>query len=210
MSVIRRCPSCGTTQAISGDCEACHEAEVRYYCTNHTPGVWLDGTSCPHCGARLGAAPRPKSTAPPPPVRRPAPAPVPPRPRATGAPPPKATPPFAPSSPPPAPSSPPPAPSWPPPLPSPSTWDVARGPTTLEDAATETRSRRTSPWLLMLEGLLRARAARRAPDRPAPSMARSLPGCLLRFLVLAIVLFLALVAAIFLFGSALLRGDAPY
>jgi hypothetical protein len=218
MSVTRRCPSCGTTQAISGDCQACHEAEVRYYCTNHTPGVWLDGTSCPHCGSRLGAAPRAKSTAPPPPVRRPAPAPVPPRPRGSGAPPPpKATPPFAPSSPPPALSSPPPAlsspppaPSSPPPAPSPSAWDMKRTTTTLEHAAIETHPARTSPWQLMLEGVLRARAARRAPDRPAASTARGLSGCLLRLLVIAIVLFLALIAALFSFGSALLTGQLPY
>ena len=210
MSVIRRCPSCGTTQAISGDCEACHEAEVRYYCTNHTPGVWLDGTSCPHCGSRLGA-PRGKSTAPPPPVRRPAPAPVAPRPRGSVAPTPaKATPPFAPSSPPPAPSSPPFVPSSPPPAPSPSPWDRGIATTALEDAAIETHSPRLSPWQLLLEGVLRARAARRVPDRPAAGVGRSLSGCLLRLLVIAIVLFLAVVAALFLFGSALLRGDAPY
>ena len=84
------------------------------------------------------------------------------------------------------------------------------GTTTLEDGAVETHSARTSPWQLLLEGVLRARAARRAPDRPATGMARRLSGCLLRLLVIAIVLFLALIAAIFLFGSALLRGQAPY
>ena len=40
--VVLRCPSCGTTTAASGECEACREAQVRYYCTNHTPGRWLE------------------------------------------------------------------------------------------------------------------------------------------------------------------------
>lgn len=54
MSVVIRCPSCGTTQASPGECDACHEAQVRYFCTNHTPGVWLDGRTCPQCGAGFG------------------------------------------------------------------------------------------------------------------------------------------------------------
>ena len=40
--VVLRCPSCGTTRAAPGECDACHEAQVRYYCTNHTPGRWLE------------------------------------------------------------------------------------------------------------------------------------------------------------------------
>lgn len=195
MSVTRRCPNCGTTQATSGDCEACHEAEVRYYCTNHTPGVWLDGTSCPHCGSRLGAPPRGKSTAPPPPVRRPVPAAVPARPRGTGAAtPPRTTPPFAPSSPPPA-----------PPVPA---WDTRT--TTLEETAVEAYSARPSPLQWLLEAALRARAARREPARVGAGPARNLAGCLLRLLVIGTLLFLALVAALFVFGSTLLRGNAPY
>jgi len=58
MSVVQRCPSCGTTKATSGECEACHEAQVRYFCTNHTPGLWLDAGTCPSCGARFGEPPR--------------------------------------------------------------------------------------------------------------------------------------------------------
>lgn len=54
MSVILRCPNCGTTKATSGECEGCHEAEVRYFCTNHTPGRWLGASTCPECGARFG------------------------------------------------------------------------------------------------------------------------------------------------------------
>ncbi|MET0411708.1 MAG: hypothetical protein ABW217_10455 [Polyangiaceae bacterium] len=54
MSVVQRCPSCGTTAAASGECEACHEADVRYFCSNHEPGLWLDAATCPSCGARFG------------------------------------------------------------------------------------------------------------------------------------------------------------
>lgn len=64
MSVVQRCPQCGTTKATAGECKACHEAQVRYFCTNHTPGLWLDGSTCPKCGARFGASPV-RSSAPP-------------------------------------------------------------------------------------------------------------------------------------------------
>ena len=52
--VLIRCPNCGTTQAALGECDACREAQVRYFCTNHDPGRWLDGPACPACGARYG------------------------------------------------------------------------------------------------------------------------------------------------------------
>jgi hypothetical protein len=52
--VVLRCSNCGTVQASTGECEACHEAQVRYFCTNHEPGRWLDGPSCPDCRARFG------------------------------------------------------------------------------------------------------------------------------------------------------------
>lgn len=51
---VLRCPNCGTTQRAAGECEACHEAQVRWYCPNHTPGLWLDSAVCPECGARAG------------------------------------------------------------------------------------------------------------------------------------------------------------
>ena len=57
--VVLRCPSCGTTRAAPGECDACHEAQVRYYCTNHTPGRWLDSRSCPQCGSQFGVPDRP-------------------------------------------------------------------------------------------------------------------------------------------------------
>ena len=69
MSVVQRCPNCGTTQAGAGECEACHEAKVRYFCTNHEPGIWLAGPTCPVCEARAVApapmpAPRPRARPP--------------------------------------------------------------------------------------------------------------------------------------------------
>jgi len=57
--VVLRCSNCGTVQAAESPCEACHEGPVRYYCTNHDPGRWLEGPSCGACGARFGEAPRP-------------------------------------------------------------------------------------------------------------------------------------------------------
>ena len=52
--VVLRCPNCGTTQSALGECDACHEAKVRHFCTNHTPGQWLQTPSCPKCGAQFG------------------------------------------------------------------------------------------------------------------------------------------------------------
>ncbi|HEU0134820.1 MAG TPA: hypothetical protein VFR28_08350 [Allosphingosinicella sp.] len=66
--VVLRCPNCGTVQPSGGECEACREAPVRYFCTNHDPGVWLDSSACPRCGARFGD-PAPAREAPPPPER---------------------------------------------------------------------------------------------------------------------------------------------
>jgi hypothetical protein len=54
MSVVLRCPTCGTTQGDAGECEACSEGEVRYFCTNHEGGVWLNGPVCGSCGAKFG------------------------------------------------------------------------------------------------------------------------------------------------------------
>jgi len=67
--VARRCPTCGTTQNHPGECEACSEGEVRYFCSNHSPGLWLDDPVCKTCGARFGDAPRKR----PEPTRRAAP-----------------------------------------------------------------------------------------------------------------------------------------
>jgi hypothetical protein len=62
--IVLRCPNCGTVQSAEGECEACREAPVRYFCTNHVPGIWVDSPSCPQCGARFGE-PAPAREAPP-------------------------------------------------------------------------------------------------------------------------------------------------
>ena len=64
MSVVLRCPNCGTTQGHTGECEACSEGEVRYFCTNHDEGLWLDGPACNRCGAKFGDRPREAKKAP--------------------------------------------------------------------------------------------------------------------------------------------------
>ena len=33
------------------------QAQVRYFCTNHEPGIWLTGPTCPQCAARSAHAP---------------------------------------------------------------------------------------------------------------------------------------------------------
>lgn len=68
--VALRCPNCGTTQSGPGECDACHEAAVRYFCANHNPGRWLDGPACPSCGARFGEV-RPAPRVPPTPPSAP-------------------------------------------------------------------------------------------------------------------------------------------
>lgn len=59
--VVLRCPNCGTTKSSSGECEACHEAQVRYFCMSHNPGLWLDGPRCGQCGAVFGKRSLPAS-----------------------------------------------------------------------------------------------------------------------------------------------------
>jgi len=68
--VVLRCPNCGTTQAGPGECDACHEAQVRYFCTNHNPGQWLTAPKCPQCGAQFGVAETARRAPPPPPRPR--------------------------------------------------------------------------------------------------------------------------------------------
>ena len=83
--VVLRCPNCGTSTSTAGECHACHDGQVRYYCTNHQPGVWLEAPSCSQCGAKFGdpvrapkrptppltpSRPSPPLATPAPPVRR--------------------------------------------------------------------------------------------------------------------------------------------
>lgn len=55
--VVLRCPACGTTQSHPGECDACSEGEVRFFCSNHTPGRWVDAPVCGGCGAKFGESP---------------------------------------------------------------------------------------------------------------------------------------------------------
>ena len=75
-AVVLRCPNCGTTRATPGECDACHDAAVRYHCTNHAPGRWLDGPACPACGSAFGDPPRPAPRPPTGGTRTPAPPPA--------------------------------------------------------------------------------------------------------------------------------------
>ena len=70
--VVLRCRNCGTTQATPGECEACHEGDVQYFCPNHSPGRWLDEPACSACGAMPGVPGRTERV-----PARPAPAPPP-------------------------------------------------------------------------------------------------------------------------------------
>jgi hypothetical protein len=68
--VVLRCANCGTTQDSAGECQACHEQQVQFYCTRHTPGLWLKTPVCAQCGAQFGKddspPPRRPSASPPP------------------------------------------------------------------------------------------------------------------------------------------------
>lgn len=62
--VALRCPKCGTTQSHTGECDACYGGQVRYFCSNHNPGLWLDEPVCKECGSKFGEAPSKRSAPP--------------------------------------------------------------------------------------------------------------------------------------------------
>jgi hypothetical protein len=186
--VVLRCPSCGTTKAAPGECDACHEAEVRYYCTNHTPGRWLDSSTCPQCGSQFGVPERRPAAPPSPPARprRPAPAPVAPAPTPSPAP----TRPKRRYTP------------WPPGGP----WDRRPAP----DEETEARLRRDpfrDALARRLPDLLteaaRARRSAEAPDMPPVGMAAA--GCLRAVLLIALFFMLALFGLSMILGGAMIQ-----
>jgi hypothetical protein len=193
--VVRRCPNCGTTRATPGECDACHEAQVRYFCTNHTPGLWLDARTCPKCGARFGdPARRPSALAPATPVRAPAPTPA------------RTPPPASPVAP-------------HPPYTRASLPDSGAGlwssrerlPPADEEDLEPRPAAPMALWQQLLRAAVRARHIRsRAAPRRALAIGRGLGGCLIRSVLLMIFLFIALVTALFLFGGPLLRGFFPY
>ena len=182
-SVVLRCPNCGTTRATPGPCEACHAAEVRPYCTNHTPGLWLDGPACPQCGARLGEPDRPA------PAPRPAPRPgVSPPPRRPAAP--RAAP----------------RPERREEAPEEEIFFDPRGArgrpvTSLQDllrAAVQARARG---------------GARLPPDsgpREDAPRVKSPGGCFVRFVFLMVFLFLAMVGGMMVLGGSVLRLFVPF
>jgi hypothetical protein len=179
--VVLRCPNCGTRADGGGECDACHEAAVRYFCTNHDPGSGWRAAPARAAGARFGeAAPAPK------------PAPAPPRPAARPAAP-RAEPEFRPTPSRPRPTRDPwgPGGATPPRADMPSSVDA-------EAAARK--------WLEMLEGLSRRPSGR---DRgggfervPAP---RPRGGCIGRLLVLLLTLLALAIIVPVLVGGALLQ-----
>lgn len=191
MSVVLRCPSCGTTRAMPGECEACHEAEVRYFCTNHTPGLWLASPGCLECGAIFGEAKRSPSSMP---VARPSL----PAARSTA---PSIRPSAAPAierraPPPPARRH---APSGPPRVAR--AWRPAP-----ELADPEPSAPGLAPWQRLLGEVLRARAMTRSTASYRAPLARgSTGGCLRRVLWMVLFVFFALVAAVVYFGRALMH-----
>ena len=224
--ILLRCPNCGTTRASPGECEACHEAAVRYYCTNHTPGLWLDTGACPQCGARWGSPDTARGTGGRSPVGRSIP------PRAA-----PATPAAAPSRPrsrPPTASvpdrgrradeprasvrrgeGPPPSPDRGP-VRTPGSRGEHRPPADMGDSPGEPPVRITS-WQDMLEAMM---AGSRAPRRGRPPLTPSsdhpgsyrgerprsgLGGCLVRLVMFALFLALVTVGGLVAFGASMLQ-----
>ena len=189
--VVLRCPNCGTTTASPGECQACHNDEVRYYCTNHTPGLWLNAPKCPECGAALGDPGRPP--APPPRVRRPTP-------------PPAASPGRK---------------RFMPPLPEGASrpWVRRTKPPDRDDGAAPRYGRgerpdpRIASWLDLLgEAASRARRVR-AEATPIPDTAKvgmALGGCLMRAVFMMVLLFTAFLVFSLLFGGLLFQGFGIY
>jgi rubredoxin len=188
--VLLRCPNCGTTKSSFGECEACHEAQVRYYCTNHTPGQWLEAPKCTLCGAVFGRAspgPAPSPIPAPRPERGPtraAPAPTRPAPRA--------------------------------PRPDGSRIrdrddsDRHRAEPGRRDTEEPRELRRGGGVLLpSLEEILRAAARRRVPREPAPEReavpVRRGMGCFTRLLLMALFFILSLVASLFVTAGSVFQ-----
>lgn len=188
--VLLRCPNCGTTKASFGECEACHEAQVRYFCTNHSPGQWLESPKCTLCGAVFGRVS---------PAPSPSPSPMPgPRPERSPSP-------AGPASTRPAPRTPRPDGSrsrrredgdW---------HGEAPGP---RDMAEPPELRRGGGVLLPgLEEILRAAARRRVPrepEREAVPVRRGM-GCLTRLLLMALFFILSLVASMFVTAGSIFQ-----
>jgi hypothetical protein len=192
--VILRCPHCGTSKAAPGECDACHEAQVRYYCTNHKPGRWLDASACPQCGARFGDPVRPAA--------RPVPPAAPPRPRTT-------TPTAARPR-----SDPPPSPSGTRARP----WgrrERERSPTPdlgASDESAPLRDVRTERMLELLRAASRAGRMSRGGTYTTggPPVGAALGGCLMRFVIFAIFLLVVFFLTLSLLGGSLFQMFGVY
>ena len=196
-SVILRCPNCGTTRSSLGECEACHESQVRYYCVNHTPSLWLDAKNCSACGARFGETPPPPPKAPAPALTRRPPAAAPPqRPKAASSP--RSMPARRPVS-----------------GGVPADGHLRAPPGEIEKTPDARRVRgerdvHVSGWGKMLRA---ASSARRSPLEtkadsgfdPGALPGRRPGGCLLRILLMIVFLFLALASGVFVFGASILQ-----
>lgn len=176
--VVLRCPHCGTVKGSPGECEACSEAQVRYFCTNHSPGRWIDAPACPQCGARFGEPERP---------------PAPPTPPARREPPPRRPPPAS-------------APS--PRRPAStvfskiarSPWGRARTPPRIAEDAPAFPGER-GPRPMTLPELLRAARRRPAPDRFAPDPPHAVSvSPVVGFIRRAVMLVVFLVIGLLVFG----------
>jgi hypothetical protein len=189
--VVLRCPNCGTTKAAPGECQACHQAEVRYYCTNHTPGHWLDAPKCPECGARFGDPAHPP-VARRPRVRKPAPPPAASARRKRSVP-------------------------W---LPERAVgpWVRRIRPPARDDGATprygsdEAPDPRKASWPDLLREAAQARRMR-AEAKPVPDTAAvgmALGGCLMRAVFLVVLLFAALLIFSLIAGGLLFQGFGVY
>jgi hypothetical protein len=183
MSVVLRCPNCGTTRATPGECEACQEGPVRYFCTNHAPGLWLSGRACPTCGAAFGeparaitAGPMPSRTRAPKAMRAPRSAPA--------------------------------LPLSPVSLPARRARDPGAELGLGYDEGLEPSSPAMAPWQKILSAVLRARSAAISARDPHPPVAR-FGGCLGRLLVTVVILLITAGVALFLFGRALLQSLQP-
>jgi hypothetical protein len=83
---------------------------------------------------------------------------------------------------------------------------LARG-----SARFDERAPGASPMVLLQKLLQAALRSRYVPSRAAyhrekPAVARGVGGCLMRLLLVVVVLFIALAAAAFMFGRAMLEG----
>ena len=193
MSVVLRCPSCGTTRAAPGECEACHEAQARYFCTNHKPGVGLVAASCPQCGARYGDPKRTSSSRSPAPAARSATAATS-VPTAPGR---EARPSLGPARP---------------------SRTIDASPVARRVPVAPARRDELEPiglrmpiWQQLIAAALRARTRPSETAHPsAPALGRRVGGCLLRLVGIGLVLLLLLVGALFLFGRSLLQGSSYY